>query len=80
MPKDKLQHFLAGFSIATLVGLTFLSWKYGVLLGLLVAVIAGALKEYVYDYKMKRGTPEWLDFITTALGGLLSFLIMKGVL
>ena len=38
--------------------------------------MAGALKEYAYDYKMNIGTPEAMDFIVTVVGGLLGYIIL----
>ena len=40
----------------------------------------GAAKELIYDLWMKKGTPEWIDFIGTTIGGIvgtiLSFVII----
>ena len=41
-----------------------------------IATIVGAFKEYVYDYRWKKGTPEHMDFIVTVLGGILAFALM----
>jgi len=79
MNKDKKMHFLSGFSITILVGLflhIFLHWRYGYLIGFSTAIIFGATKEYIFDYKMKKGTPEWMDFFATVLGGLLGYFIV----
>ncbi len=79
MNKDKKMHFLVGFSIATLVGLClhiFFNVQYGYLIGLTLAIITGAMKEYFYDYRMNKGTPEVMDFFVTTLGGLLAYLIL----
>ena len=69
MKKDKLLHIVAGFIIAFVVGL------FHPLLGLTIAVIVGACKELVYDKAMNMGTPELNDFIATAFGGIIGFLI-----
>jgi hypothetical protein len=58
---DKRKHFIVGFAISLLVGV-FIPW-----LGVVLAFIAGAIKER-WDSK-GNGTPEWLDFIFTYLGG-----------
>lgn len=79
MGKDKKMHFLIGFSITVLVGLClhiFFKVQYGYLIGLIFAIVAGALKECVYDYKMNKGTPEAMDFIVTVVGGLLGYIIL----
>lgn len=79
MNKDKKMHFLIGFSITILIGLCshiFFKVQYGYLIGLIFAIMAGALKEYVYDYKMNKGTPEAMDFIATVVGGLFAYLFL----
>lgn len=72
MAKDKLKHLLAGYSIATLVGLLCSSHR----VGLVSAIIAGILKE-AYDKLTGKGTCELLDFVATALGGLLGYLLLE---
>ena len=64
---DKRKHFFVGFGISLLVGV-FLPW-----LGLVLACVAGAIKEW-WDSK-GHGTPEWLDFIFTCVGVICAFLI-----
>jgi hypothetical protein len=77
---DKKMHLLSGFSITVLVGLllkVFLSFSWGYIIGLTTAIVFGAFKEYVYDYKLKRGTPEVKDFLFTILGGFIAYTILK---
>jgi ABC-type dipeptide/oligopeptide/nickel transport system permease subunit len=62
---DKRKHFVAGFAISLLIGV-FVPW-----LGLVLAFIAGAIKEW-WDSK-GNGTPEWLDFIFTCIGAICAF-------
>ncbi len=79
MAKDKRMHFIAGFSITALSGLLpliFLGLSWGHWAGLALATIIGAFKEYVYDYKWKKGTSEHADFLVTVLGGVLAFILM----
>jgi hypothetical protein len=64
IPQDKLLHFIGGI----VLGVVFGAW---------VAVVIGALKEVVYDYLLKKGTPEFDDFLATALGGGLVLLLQK---
>jgi len=66
---DKLYHFIAGIFIY-LVSVIFLSN----LLALIPVILIGAGKE-IYDWKSKKGNPEWWDFIFTVLGGLSIFLL-----
>ena len=74
MPKDKQKHLLAGLALALSAGLLFCP-----LVGLATAAVIGALKEIVWDWLLKRGTPEFLDFVATALGGLVVYLILIAV-
>jgi len=77
---DKAQHRLAGFCIAiviadllTLVGLA--SFLAGII-GLLAAVAAGAVKEWVYDAKRTdTHTVDSLDFWATVQCGTLGAIV-----
>jgi hypothetical protein len=66
---DKLYHFIAGI-IIYLFFLLFLSN----VMALIPVIIIGGAKE-IYDWKSKKGNPEWWDFIFTVLGGLSIFLL-----
>jgi len=68
-PKDKLLHLLAGAIIAGMVVIALPLY-----IALAAAVLAGAVKEAV-DY-FGHGTPEWMDFICTSLGGLFVVAVM----
>jgi hypothetical protein len=62
IPLDKAFHFLAGWALgATLAPISI--W-----LALGAVVVAGAAKEW-WDSK-GHGTPEWMDFAATVLGGV----------
>lgn len=88
--RDKIKHFFAGLAIAIVAGLLFypivrlIPWRWlGLFVmmgqigfGLFVATVAGALKELVWDKWLKRGTPEWLDFWATVLGGVIGGLVV----
>ena len=65
MPKDKQKHLLAGLVLSILAGL----FVYP-LIGLATAAVVGALKEIIWDWLLKKGTPELLDFVATVLGGV----------
>lgn len=73
IPRDKQLHFLAGLSLALIVGSLF-----GPAMGLGAAVVAGVAKE-LYDMTTGRGTPEWADLWFTLAGGLLGSLIIYGI-
>lgn len=66
---------LAGIGISLVFGVQF-----SPLIGLLIAAIVGALKEIIWDWLLKQGTPEFLDFLATALGGAIAYIVVKFVL
>ena len=71
MDKDKLKHLLAGLAIAIMAGL----FVYP-LIGLATTAVIGVLKEIIWDWLLKKGTPELLDFVATVLGGVLGAVIL----
>ena len=71
IPKDKQKHFLAGLALSLLAGLLFCP-----IVGLATAAVVGALKEIIWDWLLKKGTPEFLDFVATVLGGVLGAVIL----
>ena len=71
IPKDKKLHLLAGLALAIITGLLFCPR-----IGLAAAAVIGALKEIVWDWLLKKGTPEFLDFVATVLGGVLGAVIL----
>jgi len=73
--QDKLKHLLAGIGISLVFGVRFTPF-----IGLIAAAIVGALKEIVWDWLLKRGTPEFLDFLATALGGVIGYMVVKLIL
>ncbi len=86
--KDKLYHLIAGFFICILGWLfyplisliPFVGWVARlfspILFAFLLAALVGALKELVWDKWWKKGTPEWLDFWATVLGGLIGVIFL----
>jgi hypothetical protein len=71
IPKDKQKHFLAGLALSILAGLSFCP-----LIGLATAAVVGALKEIIWDWLLKKGTPEFLDFVATVAGGVLGAVVL----
>jgi len=71
--KDKKDHVLLGMFIG--YPLMILGYLIDILAGLNFAIILGGvlgvvlvgLKEIVYDWLMDLGTPEWWDFIASAI-------------
>ena len=72
MQKDKQLHLLTGLALSILVGLLFCP-----LTGLVTAAVVGALKEIVWDWLLKKGTPELLDFVATVAGGVIGYTLLK---
>jgi len=68
---DKLKHFLLGVAISLFFG-TLISPVVGFALGVMAAIT----KELIWDKWLKKGTPEVLDFLATALGSLLVFVML----
>lgn len=80
---DKKLHLLAGLAISILGELFIILvpvLPFGIVLfsgfGLLLSIIAGALKEIVWDWWLGRGTPDIWDFWYTVLGGFWGYFIM----
>ena len=67
--KDKSYHFIAGFIIALIFGLIT------PVLGLGMAVLAGILKDVVWDKLLKKGTFGVLDIFFTGAGGIIGMTI-----
>ena len=70
--KDKKLHLLAGLALSILAGL----FVYP-LIGLATAAVVGALKEIIWDWLLKKGTPELLDFVATVAGGVIGYTLLK---
>ena len=68
IPHDKALHLIGGV-ILFAIGHYFFGWQAGI--GL--AVVVGAAKE-LWDWYSKKGTPDGMDFVATAAGGVLGFL------
>ena len=70
--KDKKLHLLAGLALAIIAGLLFCP-----IVGLAAAAVVGALKEIIWDWLLKKGTPELLDFVATVAGGVIGYTLLK---
>ena len=73
--QDKLKHLLIGIGIGLIFGVLF-----SPLIGLIAAAMVGALKEIIWDWLLKKGTPEFMDFLATALGGAIAYTVIKLIL
>ena len=72
MPRDKKLHLLSGLALSILAGLLFCP-----LIGLATTAVGGALKEIVWDWLLKKGTPDLLDFAATVAGGVIGYTLLK---
>ena len=71
IPTDKLLHFL-GSALLLMYLAQFLSLPDATI----IALFIGAAKEYIWDYKMKKGTPDWYDMFVNTLGVLASLIVI----
>lgn len=67
MKTDKILHFLAGYAISMTV------WLWNPWMGLAAGVLAGTLKELIYDRALGKGTPDGRDFWVTVAGTVVAF-------
>ena len=66
IPHDKALHFIAGvllFAVGHFISIP---------VGLFLAFAYAAGKE-IYDLASGKGTPEWMDFVYTAAGGIVGY-------
>ena len=68
--KDKLMHFIAGTYIY-LIASVLLS----PMLSIMLVILAGFLKEFVWDKRLDRGSFEWMDIIYTVAGGVMAMVL-----
>ena len=75
MKQDKIKHLLAGIGVSSVFGV-----RFSPLIGLITVAIVGALKEIIWDWLLKKGTPEFMDFLATAFGGAIAYMAVKLIL
>ena len=68
--KDKLLHFIAG----TYIYLTA-SVLLTPMLSIVLVIIAGFAKEFIWDRWLGKGTFEWMDIIYTITGGVVAMML-----
>ena len=73
---DKILHFLAGFTIATLVVVLFRNHIESLLFGFIASIVGGILKE-VYDLKIKKSRFDWYDVFATVAGGIAAISVLQ---
>jgi hypothetical protein len=42
----------------------------------IIALLIGGAKEYIWDYKMGKGTPDWYDMLANTLGVIASLIVI----
>lgn len=76
MEHDKILHFCAGAMLCAIFAFSLRFCLPGISswIGFFTAAASGLAKE-IWD--IKHGTPEFMDFIATVMGGFVVFLILK---
>ena len=69
--KDKLRHIVYSFALVV-AGAFFMPLGWAAL----IVVVIGALKEWYWDGRLKRGVPEWGDFVADLIGVVLACLLL----
>ena len=73
IPQDKKGHVLfgmfIGYPLQTLGYImdVAIGTNYLFITGSIIAIVLIVIKEIVYDWLMKKGNPEWLDFIASLI-------------
>ena len=67
---DKLLHFICGTYIYLIASVLLTP-----MLSILLVIIAGFAKEFIWDKWMDKGTFEWADIIYTVAGGVLALIL-----
>ena len=75
MKRDKVYHFVAGIIIAVLSISALKFTELNMLWAVVPVILIGAAKELIWDKWMKRGCAEWMDFVWTCIGGILTVLL-----
>ena len=70
IPNDKLLHFFVGFVLSSAV-IPLFGWK-----GLAFVFFVALAKEIVYDYLLKKGNCEIMDFIWTVVPAIVIYLLL----
>ena len=68
--KDKLLHFICGTYIYLIASVLLTP-----MLSIVLVIIAGFAKEFIYDKWLDKGTFEWMDIIYTITGGVVAMIL-----
>jgi len=69
--QDGLAHILVSLVLCTVLGVFLPLWA-----AVLITLSVGFIKELVWDLWLKKGTAEWRDIVSDAVGILLGVLII----
>ena len=61
--QDGLAHILASLVLCTVLGVFLPLWA-----AVIIALAVGIIKELVWDKLLKKGTAEWRDMVSDAVG------------
>ena len=67
--KDKLLHFISGTYIYLIASVLLTP-----MLSVMLVIIAGFAKEFIWDRWLDKGTFEWMDIVYTIAGGLMALI------
>ena len=67
--KDKLLHFICGTYIYLIASVLLTP-----MLSVMLVIIAGFAKEFIYDKCLDKGSFEWMDIVYTIAGGLMALI------
>lgn len=67
--KDKLLHFICGTCIYLIASVLLTP-----MLSILLVIIAGFAKEFIWDRWLGKGAFEWMDIVYTITGGLMALI------
>lgn len=69
--QDGLTHILVSLVLCAVLGVFLPLWA-----AVLITLAVGFIKELVWDLWLKKGTAEWRDIVSDAVGILLGVLII----
>ena len=68
--KDKLLHFICGTYIYLIASVLLTP-----MLSIVLVILAGFAKEFIWDKWLNKGTFEWMDIIYTIAGGIMAMVL-----
>ena len=68
--KDKLLHFICGTYIYLIASVLLTP-----MLSVMLVIIAGFAKEFIWDRWLGKGAFEWMDIIYTITGGVVAMML-----